>query len=91
MARNEGNSLRKKSREDLLLIIRGLVEENEELREQLAQTQLSKASEVAPVEISDASDEQKAQLRISLDSLRASVDACTDAILALNKTRAENE
>lgn len=88
MAAEKGSSLKKKSREDLLLMIRELVEENEALRRQLAEVQ----SEEKPNAIAEeASDGQKTQLMISLDSLRASVDACTDAILALNKSRVENE
>lgn len=88
MAAEKGTSLKKKSREDLLLMIRELVEENEALRRQLEEAR-SKDTPKAIAE--EASDGQKTQLMTSLDSLRASVDACTDAILALNKNRAENE
>ena len=88
MAAEKGTSLKKKSREDLLLMIRELVEENEALRRQLEEAR-SKDTPIAIAE--EASDGQKTQLMTSLDSLRASVDACTDAILALNKNRAENE
>lgn len=88
MAAEKGSSLKKKSREDLLLMIRELVEENEALHRQLAEMQ---SGDVPNAITEEAPEREKAQLMISLDSLRASVDACTDAILALNKNRAENE
>ncbi len=90
MAAEKGSSLKKKGREDLLLMIRELVEENEALRRQLAEAKAEEAPK-AGAEEAEMQTEQKTQLTISLDSLRASVDACTDAILALNKNRAENE
>ena len=91
MAAEKGSSLKKKSREDLLLMIRELVEENEALRRQLAEAKAEEAPKAGAEEAETVKTEQKTQLMTSLDSLRASVDACTDAILALNKNRAENE
>ena len=73
MAKTDTGNLKKKRREDLLLMIRELVEENESLRRLLSEAQAKPTEEPAT----------------GLDGLRAGVDACTSAILTLTKVLTE--
>ena len=76
------SDLKKKSREELLLILRDLVKENEALQHQLAEAQ----SALPEQAVSEAA---KNDLLSGLEALKNSVDACTKAILGLQKGETE--
>ncbi len=76
------SNLKKKSREDLLIMLRELTEENEALKQRLAQTQSTQPAQTAE-------DSAKSDLLFGLEALKNSVDACTKAILGLQKGEAE--
>ena len=90
MAGDNDSGLRKKSREDLLLIIRALVEENESLKKRLTELEM----ETIPAQNVNTTIEVPAKQADSLmtgfEELRASVDTAVRAIWELTRVKAED-
>lgn len=79
MAAAKKESLKKKSREDLLLIIRDLVEENKRLADELSRMQTESSMEQDP----PGALLEKPDLQTSMDELRRSVDVCAELLQKL--------
>lgn len=79
MAIAKKENLKKKSREDLLLIIRDLVEENQRLANELSGMQ----SEPSVEQDAQGAMLEKPDLLTGMDELRRSVDACAEFLQKL--------
>ena len=79
MAASKNKSMKKKSREDLLLMIRDLIEENQRLADELRRMQPE------PATAQDVSEMplEKTDLQASMDGLRRSIDACAELLRKL--------